>query len=83
MALDCLVQQEMFSSLCGVEYRTQLTVNIVFGILLCIGIQADMLLNLLKRRGQGSLDVRQPRFSGLQGESLDLAARWSGDVVCK
>ena len=40
-----------------------------------------MLLNLLKRRGQGSLDVRQPRFSGLQGESLDLAARWSGDVV--
>lgn len=45
-------------------------------------IQADMSLNLLRRRGQGSLDVKQPRFSGLQGESLDVAARWSGDVVC-
>lgn len=43
--------------------------------------KADMSLNLLRRRGQGSLDVKQPRFSGLQGESLDLAARWSGDVV--
>lgn len=44
-------------------------------------MQADMSLNLLRRRGQGSLDIKQPRFSGLQGESLDLAARWSGDVV--
>ncbi|KAG0581653.1 hypothetical protein KC19_4G269200 [Ceratodon purpureus] len=43
--------------------------------------KADMSLNLLRRRGQGSLDVKQPRFSGLQGESLDVAARWSGDVV--
>jgi hypothetical protein len=44
--------------------------------------KADLTLNLLKRRGQGSLSVKQPRFSGLQGKSLDLAARWSGDVVC-
>lgn len=40
-----------------------------------------MSLDLLRRKGRGSLDVKQPRFSGLQGESLDLAARWSGDVV--
>lgn len=44
-------------------------------------MQAEMALNLFKRKGQGSLSVKQPRFSGLQGESLDLAARWSGDVV--
>lgn len=43
--------------------------------------KADMSLDLLRRKGRGSLDVKQPRFSGLQGESLDLAARWSGDVV--
>lgn len=27
------------------------------------------------------LSVLRPKFSGLLGEALDVAARWSGDVV--
>ena len=27
------------------------------------------------------LSVLQPKFSGVLGEALDVAARWSGDVV--
>ena len=38
-------------------------------------------LNFEKRRGSGRVAVRQPRFSGLQAQSLDAAARWTGDVV--
>ena len=40
-----------------------------------------MSLNFEKRRGSGRVAVRQPRFSGLQAQSLDAAARWTGDVV--
>ncbi|XP_057851125.2 protein SUBSTANDARD STARCH GRAIN 4, chloroplastic isoform X2 [Cryptomeria japonica] len=42
--------------------------------------KAEIQLNFQKRRGQGNLSVMRPRFSGVQGESLDLSARWSGDV---
>lgn len=43
--------------------------------------QAEIQLNLQKRRGHGVLSVLRPKFSGVLGESLDVAARWSGDVV--
>ncbi|KAL3692761.1 hypothetical protein R1sor_006412 [Riccia sorocarpa] len=43
--------------------------------------KAELALNFQKRRGQGNLSVRRPRFSGVQGESLDINARWSGDVI--
>ncbi|KAH9324119.1 hypothetical protein KI387_004297 [Taxus chinensis] len=43
--------------------------------------KAEIQLNFQKRRGQGNLSVMRPRFSGVQGESLDLSARWSGDVI--
>lgn len=43
--------------------------------------QAEIQLNLQKRRGHGVLSVLRPKFSGLLGEALDVAARWSGDVV--
>ncbi|KAJ1411016.1 hypothetical protein SESBI_21551 [Sesbania bispinosa] len=42
---------------------------------------AEIQLNLQKRRGHGILSVLQPKFSGILGEALDVAARWSGDVV--
>lgn len=40
-----------------------------------------MQLNFQKRRGHGVLSVLHPKFSGVLGEALDVAARWSGDVV--
>lgn len=43
--------------------------------------QAEIQLNLQKRRGHGLLSVLRPKFSGLLGEALDVAVRWSGDVV--
>lgn len=43
--------------------------------------QAEIQLNLQKRRGHGVLSVIRPKFSGVLGEALDVAARWSGDVV--
>ncbi|KAI5082263.1 hypothetical protein GOP47_0002006 [Adiantum capillus-veneris] len=43
--------------------------------------KADTQLNFQKRKGHGILSVRRPRFSGVQGESLDLSCRWSGDVI--
>lgn len=43
--------------------------------------KAETHLNFQKRRGHGVLSVRRPRFSGVQGESLDLSCRWSGDVI--
>ena len=48
-------------------------------MLLCF--QAEIQLNLQKRRGHGVLSVLKPKFSGVLGEALDVAARWSGDVV--
>ena len=45
-------------------------------------MQVETQLNFQKRKGHGALSVRRPRFSGVQGESLDLSFRWSGDVVC-
>lgn len=43
--------------------------------------QAELQLNFQKRRGHGMLSVLQPKFSGVLGEALDVAAKWSGDVV--
>ena len=44
-------------------------------------LQAELQLNFQKRRGHGVLSVLKPKFSGVLGEALDVAARWSGDVV--
>ncbi|RAL48542.1 hypothetical protein DM860_005966 [Cuscuta australis] len=43
--------------------------------------RAELQLNFQKRRGHGVLSVLQPKFSGVLGEALDVAARWSGDVI--
>lgn len=43
--------------------------------------RAELLLNFQKRRGHGLLSVLHPKFSGVLGEALDVAARWSGDVI--
>ncbi|KAB8080215.1 hypothetical protein EE612_000606 [Oryza sativa] len=43
--------------------------------------KAELQLNFQKRRGHGLLSVIRPKFSGMLGESLDIAARWSGDVI--
>ncbi|XP_022755267.1 uncharacterized protein LOC111303345 isoform X3 [Durio zibethinus] len=43
--------------------------------------RAEIQLNFQKRRGHGVLSVLQPKFSGVLGEALDVAARWSGDVI--
>ncbi|KAF6175244.1 hypothetical protein GIB67_030462 [Kingdonia uniflora] len=43
--------------------------------------RAELQLNFQKRRGHGLLSVLRPKFSGLLGEALDVAARWSGDVI--
>lgn len=49
--------------------------------LVTYGFQAEVQLNLQKRRGHGVLSVLRPKFSGVLGEALDVAVRWSGDVV--
>ncbi|KAM0951214.1 hypothetical protein DsansV1_C04g0049581 [Dioscorea sansibarensis] len=43
--------------------------------------RAELELNYQKRRGHGLLSVLHPKFSGVRGETLDVAARWSGDVI--
>ncbi|KAK3160530.1 hypothetical protein QOZ80_1BG0060740 [Eleusine coracana subsp. coracana] len=43
--------------------------------------KAELQLNFQKRRGHGLLSVIHPKFSGMLGEALDIAARWSGDVI--
>ncbi|XP_043700510.1 protein TIC236, chloroplastic isoform X2 [Telopea speciosissima] len=43
--------------------------------------RAELQLNFQKRRGHGMLSVFHPKFSGVLGEALDVAARWSGDVI--
>ncbi|KAH1110235.1 hypothetical protein AAZX31_04G070600 [Glycine max] len=43
--------------------------------------RAEIQLNLQKRRGHGIISVLQPKFNGVLGEALDVAARWSGDVI--
>ncbi|XP_059640510.1 protein TIC236, chloroplastic [Cornus florida] len=43
--------------------------------------KAELQLNFQKRRGHGVLSVLRPKFSGVLGEALDVAARWSGDVI--
>ncbi|KAL1546608.1 protein TIC236, chloroplastic-like isoform X1 [Salvia divinorum] len=43
--------------------------------------RAELQLNFQKRRGHGALSVLRPKFSGVLGEALDVAARWSGDVI--
>ncbi|KAM7259217.1 hypothetical protein ACFE04_014958 [Oxalis oulophora] len=43
--------------------------------------RAEIQLNLQKRKGHGMLSVLKPKFSGVLGEALDVAARWSGDVI--
>ncbi|CAI9299847.1 unnamed protein product [Lactuca saligna] len=41
----------------------------------------EVQLNFQKRRGHGIFSLLHPRFSGVLGEGLDLAARWSRDVI--
>ncbi|KAK7410301.1 hypothetical protein VNO78_00981 [Psophocarpus tetragonolobus] len=43
--------------------------------------RAEIQLNLQKRRGHGIISVLRPKFNGVLGEALDVAARWSGDVI--
>ncbi|WCJ31158.1 embryo defective 2410 [Euphorbia peplus] len=43
--------------------------------------RTEIQLNLQKRRGHGMLSVLRPKFSGVLGEALDAAVRWSGDVI--
>lgn len=43
--------------------------------------RAELQLNFQKRRGHGILSLLHPKFSGVLGEALDVAARWSGDVI--
>ncbi|KAL8253626.1 hypothetical protein R6Q59_031847 [Mikania micrantha] len=43
--------------------------------------RAEVQINFPKRRGHGILSLLQPKFSGVLGEALDVAARWSGDVI--
>ncbi|KAI3718710.1 hypothetical protein L6452_19592 [Arctium lappa] len=43
--------------------------------------RAEIQLNFQKRRGHGILSLLHPKFSGVLGEALDVAARWSGDVI--
>lgn len=43
--------------------------------------EATLRLDLEARHGRGQVAVRGPRFSGLQGESLNTALRWEKDVV--
>lgn len=43
--------------------------------------RAELQLNFQKRRGHGLLSVIRPKFSGVLGEALDVAVRWSGDVI--
>nr|XP_043627269.1 protein TIC236, chloroplastic [Erigeron canadensis] len=43
--------------------------------------RAELQLNFQKRRGHGILSLLRPKFSGVLGEALDVAARWSGDVI--
>ncbi|KAG8375520.1 hypothetical protein BUALT_Bualt10G0108300 [Buddleja alternifolia] len=43
--------------------------------------RAELELNFQKRKGHGVLSVLRPKFSGVLGEALDVAARWSGDVI--
>ncbi|KAL5144978.1 hypothetical protein HKD37_06G015148 [Glycine soja] len=42
---------------------------------------AEIQLNLRKRRGHGIISILRPKFNGVLGEALDVAARWSGDVI--
>lgn len=43
--------------------------------------RAELQLNFQKRKGHGVLSVLRPKFSGVLGEALDVAVRWSGDVI--
>ncbi|XP_057525192.1 protein TIC236, chloroplastic [Amaranthus tricolor] len=43
--------------------------------------RAEVQLNFQKRRGLGVLSMLRPKFSGVLGEALDVAVRWSGDVI--
>ncbi|XP_040865035.1 protein TIC236, chloroplastic isoform X2 [Glycine max] len=61
--------------------KGQLRANICFQPFHSANLEAEIQLNLQKRRGHGVLSVLKPKFSGVLGEALDVAARWSGDVI--
>ncbi|KAL5071400.1 hypothetical protein RYX36_022287 [Vicia faba] len=61
--------------------KGQLRANVCFQPFHSANLEAELQLNLQKRRGHGVLSVLQPKFSGVLGEALDVAARWSGDVI--
>ena len=69
----------LFEALFNNGHVIEASVVLFNRMLLCF--QAEIQLNLQKRRGHGVLSVLQPKFSGVLGEALDVAARWSGDVV--
>ncbi|KAK3027022.1 hypothetical protein RJ639_041177 [Escallonia herrerae] len=61
--------------------KGHLRANICYRPLHSANLEAELQLNFQKRRGHGVLSVLQPKFSGVLGEALDVAARWSGDVI--
>ena len=42
---------------------------------------AEVDLDFMRRKGTGSIELTQPRFSGVKGESFTSGFAWSGDVV--
>jgi len=72
----------LFDNLVEVLFNGRVTEkSVLFTNCLLLWYQAEIQLNLQKRRGHGVLSVLRPKFSGVLGEALDVAARWSGDVV--
>lgn len=44
-------------------------------------LQVDLNINFQRKKGQGYMLFKRPKFSGLKGEVLEGKLRWSGDVV--
>ncbi|PWA57698.1 hypothetical protein CTI12_AA406070 [Artemisia annua] len=61
--------------------KGQLRASVCYQPFHSANLEAELQLNFQKRRGHGILSLLHPKFSGVLGEALDLAARWSGDVV--
>uniref|UniRef100_A0A804MYZ7 Translocation and assembly module TamB C-terminal domain-containing protein n=1 Tax=Zea mays TaxID=4577 RepID=A0A804MYZ7_MAIZE len=61
--------------------KGQLRSNICYHPENLTSLEAELQLNFQKRRGHGLLSIIRPKFSGVLGEALDIAARWSGDVI--
>ncbi|XP_066317019.1 protein SUBSTANDARD STARCH GRAIN 4, chloroplastic-like isoform X2 [Miscanthus floridulus] len=68
-------------NLTSVEVRNLTLDELEFASLRGFVQKAELQLNFQKRRGHGLLSIIRPKFSGVLGEALDIAARWSGDVI--